>query len=78
MANQDDARKLLDRLAKDDDFRASMQSDPVAAFAEYGFTIDPEIAPAKISLPSKDEISKSADLLSKQLEATSGWVIFCR
>lgn len=78
MANQDNARKLLDRLATDDEFRASMEADPVAAFAEYGFAIDREIAPGKVELPSKDEISKNSDLLSKQLEATSGWVIFCR
>ncbi len=78
MANQDNARKLLDRLATDDEFRASMEADPVAAFAKYGFTIDREIAPGKVELPSKDEIGKNTDLLSKQIEATSGWVIFCR
>lgn len=78
MTNQDSARKLLDRLATDDEFRASMEADPVAAFAEYGFTVDREIAPPKVSLPSKDEISKNADLLSKQIEATSGWIVFCR
>lgn len=78
MANQDNARKLLDRLATDDDFRARMETDPVAAFAEYGFTIDHEIAPSKIKLPTKYEISKSADMLSKQIEATNGWIIFCR
>jgi putative modified peptide len=78
MANQDNARKLLDRLAKDDEFRARMEADPVATFAEYGFTIDHAIAPNKITLPSKDEISKSIDLLSKQIEATNGWIVFCR
>lgn len=78
MANQEDARKLLDRLARDDDFRARMESDPVAAFAEYGFTVDREIAPGKVNLPTREEISKSSDLLSKQLEATNGWIIFCR
>lgn len=78
MANQDNARKLLDRLAGDDDFRARMETDPVGAFAEYGFTIDQEIAPDKITLPTKDEISKSSDLLSKQIEASNGWIIFCR
>lgn len=78
MATQENARKLLERLATDDDFRAKMEADPVAAFAEHGFTIDPSIAPAKVQLPSKEEINKNTDLLSKQLEATSGWVVFCR
>lgn len=78
MANQDNARKLLDRLAKDDDFRARMEADPVGAFAEYGFEINQEITPDKVKLPTKDEISESSDLLSKQIEATNGWIIFCR
>lgn len=78
MANQDNARKLLDRLATDDEFRANMEADPVAAFAEYGFDVDGGITPAKVNLPSKDEISKNSELLSKQIEATSGWIVFCR
>jgi putative modified peptide len=78
MANKDNARKLLQRLAEDDAFREHMQTDPVAAFAEYGFKIDPGIAPNKIELPSKYEISKNMDLLSQQMEATSGWIVFCR
>lgn len=78
MTTQDNARKLLERLSTDDEFRARMEADPIAAFAEYGFTIDPEIAPRKIELPSKYEISKNLDMLSRQIEATSGWVVFCR
>lgn len=78
MANQANARKLLERLAEDDAFREQMQADPIAALAEYGFKIDPDIAPHKIELPSKYEISKNIDLLSQQMEATSGWVVFCR
>ncbi|GAB2629509.1 NHLP-related RiPP peptide [Novilysobacter erysipheiresistens] len=78
MANQDNARKLLERLAQDDAFRAQMESDPITALAEHGFKVDPSIAPSKVQLPSKDEITSNIDLLSKQLEATSGWVIFCR
>lgn len=78
MTSQENARKLLQRLAEDDAFRAQMEADPIAAFAEHGFTIDPAIAPRRIELPSKYEISKNIDLLSQQIEATSGWVIFCR
>lgn len=78
MADQDNARKLLERLAQDDAFRAKMESDPITSLAEYGFKVDPSIAPAKVQLPSKDEITSNIDLLSKQLEATNVWIIFCR
>jgi len=79
MTDQDSARKLLERLSTDDDFRSLMQKDPAAAFAEYGFKLDKEIAPDKqISLPSKQEIGESIDVLSKQMVATNGWIIFCR
>ena len=78
MAKQTQARQLLERLASDDDFRARMEKEPVAALADYGFVIDPEIAPARITLPSKDDIKENSDLLAKQLEATSGWIVFCR
>lgn len=78
MTNQDNARKLLERLATDDDFRAKMESDPITALAEHGFKVDPSIAPSKVQLPSKEEISGNIELMSKQLEATSAWIVFCR
>lgn len=78
MANQDNARKLLERLAQDDAFRARMESDPITALAEYGFKVDPSIAPAKVQLPSKEDILSNTELLSKQLEASYGFVIFTR
>ncbi len=78
MAEQTRAQQLLARLASDDDFRARMESNPVAAFAEHGFVIDPKIAPASVTLPSKEHIKANADLLEKQFEATSGWIVFCR
>lgn len=78
MAKQTKAQQLLERLASDDDFRARMEKEPVAALAEYGFVIDPEIAPSNVALPSKEHIKENADLLAKQLEATSGWIVFCR
>lgn len=78
MTGQDKARKLLERLASDDEFRSKMESDPIAALAEHGFEVDPSIAPNKVQLPSKEEIRGNIELLSKQLEATNTWVIFCR
>ncbi|WP_425478040.1 hypothetical protein [Novilysobacter spongiicola] len=55
-----------------------MEADPVAALGEYGFDIDPEIAPSKVELPSKQAIAENAELLSRQIEATSAWIVFCR
>ena len=78
MTGQSKAKQLLERLATDDEFRARMEKDPIAAFADYGFVIDPKIAPAAVSLPSKEQIHANADLLAKQVDATSGWVVFCR
>lgn len=78
MAGQTKAQQLLQRLATDDEFRARMEKDPVATFADYGFVIDPKIAPASVTLPSKEHIKANADLLAQQLDATSGWVVFCR
>lgn len=78
MTEQTKAQQLLKRLATDDEFRARMEKDPIATFADYGFVIDPKIAPAAVALPSKEHIQANADLLAKQLDATSGWVVFCR
>lgn len=78
MTEQTKAQQLLERLARDDEFRARMEKDPVAAFADYGFVIDATIAPGSVTLPSKEHIQANADLLAKQFEATSGWIIFCR
>lgn len=78
MATQDNARKLLERLASDDDFRALMEKSPVSAFAEYGIKVDPSIAPGKVILPSKEEIGSDLDLLSKQIEGSYGYILFSR
>jgi putative modified peptide len=78
MANQKSARKLLERLASDDDFRALMEKSPVAAFAEYGIHVDARVAPEKIVLPSKEEIDSDIELLSQQIEHSAGFIIFAR
>lgn len=76
MANQENARKLLERLASDDDFRSLMERSPVEAFAEYGIKVDPEIAPRKVVLPSKEEIGSNLDLLAKQIDNSVGFILF--
>lgn len=78
MSSNDNARNLLLRLVQDAAFRTRMESDPVTAFAEYGFQIDPTIAPSAVQLPSNQDIEQNIDLLSQQLEASDGWVVFAR
>lgn len=73
-----DAMGLLQRLVADDGFRQRMEADPVLAFSEYGFMIDRATAPATVALPSKEVLKQTAEVLGKQLDATSGWVVFCR
>lgn len=78
MVSTDNALGLLSRLAQVQDtaFRAHMESDPVAAFAEYGIQIDPTIAPDTVQLPSNQDIEQNIDLLSRHLETSAPWVIF--
>jgi putative modified peptide len=78
MANQSQTLALLQGLAEDDELRARMETDPVATLAEFGFVVDPSIAPERVSLPSKEHLRENADKFARQLEATSGWIIFCR
>lgn len=78
MTSNDNARNLLLQLVQNNAFRARMESDPVTAFAEYGFQIDPAIAPSTVQLPSNQDIEQNIDLLSRQLEASYGWIVFSR
>ncbi len=65
MSTQEDARRLIERLAEDDEFRSSMEHDPVAGAAEYGFAIDPtKLQANSITLPPKDVLRKQADELA--------------
>lgn len=78
MAKPDrNSRALLERLMNDE-FRAQLEANPVATLAEFGFDVDPKIAPYAVSLPSKEHIKENFELLAKQIEATGGWIVFCR
>lgn len=78
MVGRKQIHELLKQLGEDDDLRARMESNPVETLAEFGFKIDPAIAPFRVALPSKEHIRDNTELLAKQIEATSGWVIFAR
>ena len=77
MANQN-TRRLMERLASDDAFRAQVEQDPVAAFKAHGITIDPKQVPAGgVKLPSKETLKTSLDQHVNTLDAAmSGIVIF--
>ncbi len=78
MKSIENARRLLEKLAESEEFRLRMEADPIGVFKEYGFDIDAKLAPDKVDLPSPYEISRNLELLAEQIEATSGWIFFCR
>ena len=69
-------RTVLDKLAGDDAFRAHLTSDPVAALASVGVTLDPADVPAVRNLPSKESVAADQAAIQDKLENTSGMVIF--
>jgi putative modified peptide len=76
LSTQEDARRLIERLAEDDEFRAKMERDPVAAAAEYGFVIDASKLPANgITLPPKDVLRKQADELAARFYASPDVIV---
>lgn len=78
MAGRKQIHELLKQLGEDDELRARMEANPVETLAEFGFEIDASIAPFRVALPSKEHIRENSELLAKQVEATSGWIIFAR
>ena len=47
---------FLRRAAEDPRFRASLEADAQAALAEYGLSVDPEMIPTKVTIPSAESI----------------------
>lgn len=78
MTTLDNARKMLERLASDDEFRARVEADPIGGLAEYGFKIDPANVPKSVKLPEKAQIRANLDALSQEFHSTAGVVIFVR
>jgi hypothetical protein len=64
----DAVAELLDEIAHDATFRAWVESDPVAALASRGITIDPSDIPSGgVSLPSDSDILAHLVTLSQQV-----------
>ena len=66
--NADKVAELLDEVAHDPAFRAWVESDPVAALASRGITINPsEVPPGGVSLPPDSDILAHLVTLSKKV-----------
>jgi putative modified peptide len=75
--SRDLADKLLDKLSKDDDFRAQFERDPYSALASLGYEadsaqqgvegVDPVICCTGLALASKQDIARARAKLREQL-----------
>ncbi len=66
---------LAHRVAKDRDFRARLENDPVAALAELGITVSPNDIPDPVQLPSAQEIEAALDEFAEHVLChTPQWV----
>ncbi|GAB3033140.1 hypothetical protein GCM10027285_14970 [Oleiagrimonas citrea] len=72
------AHAFIERLSKDDEFRAYMSANPVAAAAQYGFDVTGvEIPAGGVQLPSKAVLKEHLDMIAKKFaEAARPVVIF--
>jgi putative modified peptide len=70
------AHALIERLARDDVFRAEMVADPVATVAQYGFSIDRSCLPeGGIKLPSKAVLNEHLDAIAERFAAASYLIV---
>ncbi len=67
---------FLNKLATDDEFRQSVENDPVKIYAEYGFALDPAEISGEIKLPSKEEITRNLELYRQRGEDIHPMLIF--
>ncbi|MYM26457.1 putative modified peptide [Duganella sp. FT135W] len=67
---------IIDKLAGDTQFREHLHSDPVAALASLGVTLQPEHVPENISLPSAASLAADKGELQAKLETTASMLPF--
>lgn len=73
------ASDFLNKLATDDSFRARVESDPAAVYAEHGLKLDPkELAEMAggAKLPSKEEITANMATYKKRHEEVHAMMMF--
>lgn len=70
------ALAFIKRLATDDAFRDETVSDPVAAAAKYGFTVDRRKLPETgITLPKKEVLTEHLEVIAQQFAASASVVV---
>ena len=67
-----DLDTILDKLSRDDAFRAWVADDPVAAMASVGVTVDAHQLPGKVSLPSKEVMMAARLAIKAKLDNAAG------
>jgi putative modified peptide len=71
-----DLDTILDKLSRDDAFRAWVSSDPVAAMASIGVHIDGRQLPGKVTLPSKEVMMSARLAIRAKLDSAAGAIPF--
>jgi len=75
-SNKTLAHAFIERLARDDAFRAAMVVDPVATSAQYGFSIDRKRLPeGGITLPSKEVMNEHLDVIAERFAAAASVIV---
>lgn len=67
-----DLDMILDKLSRDDAFRAWVAGDPVAAMASLGVPIDAGQLPGKVTLPSKEVMMSARLAIKAKLDNAAG------
>lgn len=71
-----DLDTILDKLSRDDAFRAWVADDPVAAMASVGVAIDAQQLPGKVILPSKEVMMAARLAIKAKLDSAAGAIPF--
>lgn len=67
---------ILDKLSRDDAFRAWVMDDPAAAMASIGVHIEAQQLPGKVSLPSKEVMMSARLAIKAKLDNAAGAIPF--
>lgn len=71
-----DLDTILDKLSRDDAFRAWVADDPIAAMASIGVSIDAQQLPGKVCLPSKEVMMAARLAIKAKLDSAAGAIPF--
>lgn len=67
-----DLDSVLDKLSRDEAFRAWVQDDPVAALASVGVAVDRTQLPAVLTLPSREVMMAARLAFKAKLDSSAG------